>query len=163
MKTLFLTAVVAALGTVGCAQARVQTVAELVGPAPEVSVTADHRAAGTLMVYSAFETNSLGASPFDDIRPHTAYELLSESGTLLQKIDNREGGLDEGPTAVKLAPGVYRVIARANGHGAVSVAVKVEDHRVTSVHLDGEGASIADQNKAIHLASGETIGWSAAR
>lgn len=162
MKRIFLVALAMSLISAGCAQARPQTVIGIVGPAPELQSSANPEPAGTLMVYSAFETNSLGATPFDDIRPHTSYELYSGKGELLRRIGNRDSGLGETPTAVKLAPGIYQVVAKSNGHGYVRVSVRIEGHRLTAVHLDSEGPAIADATKAVRLPSGEVVGWSGA-
>jgi hypothetical protein len=163
MKKIFLPAVAMALIAAGCAQAHPQPVLGIVGPAPRIQSNTDVAPAGSLMVYSAFETRSLGASPFDDVRPHTSYELYSEKGVLLQKIGNSDTGLGETPSSVKLAPGVYQVVAKTNGHGYVRVSVRIENNRLTTVHLDSEGPAIADQSKAVRLPDGEVIGWSSAR
>jgi hypothetical protein len=63
---------------------------------------------------------------------------------------------------VKLAPGIYQVVAKSNGHGYVRVSVRIEDRRLTAVHLDSEGPAIADAAKAVRLPSGEVVGWSSA-
>lgn len=159
MKKISILAVVAGIVSAGCAQAKPLPVLGIVGPAPETQSSAVASPTGTLMVYSAFETNSLGARPFDDIRPHTSYELYSARGELLQKIGNSDAGLGETPTQVKLAPGVYQVVAKSNGHGWVRVSVRVENQRLTAVHLDSEGPAITDQTKAVRLPSGEVVGW----
>lgn len=159
MKIFFLAAVGMAATLVGCAQARPIPVSNLVEP---VSAQSSGTPAGVLVVYSAYETQSSGTSPFDDVRPYTSYKLYSEKGELLQKVGNSETGLGDAPTSVKLAPGVYRVVALSNGHGLVEVPVRVENNRITAVHLDSEGPAIRNKNLAIRLPDGEVVGWSGA-
>ncbi|HEY9153574.1 MAG TPA: hypothetical protein VIM69_00500 [Opitutaceae bacterium] len=158
MKNFFLTATMAAI-LVGCAQARPIPLSNLVGPASELPSSGP---AGTLVVYSAYETQASAASPFDDVRPYTSYKLYSEKGELLQKIDNSNTGLGDTPTSVRLAPGIYHIVALSNGHGLVEVPVRVEDNQVTAVHLDSEGPAIRNKKLAIRLSSGEVVGWSGA-
>jgi hypothetical protein len=54
----------------------------------------------------------------------------------LETVHNRSDSPLDGPREVGLPPGNYRVKARANGYGTVSVPVKIEPHRTTRIHLD---------------------------
>jgi len=163
MKKFVLTAFIGAVASFGCAPVRPTEVGGVVGPAPAMAAAAASNPSGTLMVYSAFETNSLGASPFNDVRMHTAYEIYSDKGALLYKIENHAGGLGEAPSPVKLSPGIYRVVARSNGHGPVSVSVRIENNLVTAVHLDSDGPAIATSAEPVRLPTGEVVGWNGAR
>jgi hypothetical protein len=132
-----------------------------VGPAPQFVAPSSADATGTLLVFSAYETSSLGASPFDDIRPHTAYKIYGPDGRLLQKVANRVGALGEDPTAVKLAPGLYRVVANSNTHGVVTVPVLLVEHQLTTVHLDSEASLEMNNNaRTVRLPDGQAVGWS---
>jgi hypothetical protein len=50
---------------------------------------------------------------------------------------NDNGTSWEGPAEVQLPPGKYRVVARANGYGTVTVPVTVAAKQTTTVHLEG--------------------------
>jgi hypothetical protein len=117
---------------------------------------------GTLVVYSALD-QSPHFNTSDYHACYSDYEVLSEDGRVVKKVTNDAGTIVEGPAEVKLTPGNYRVRARANKYGVVTVPVLVEPHVVTTVHLDGGGArsgsdEIAHRN-AVTLPKGEIVGW----
>ena len=90
---------------------------------------------GSLVVFSAFDpTPHFSALPYRIY--YTDYKLVSENGTLLQSVHNDNGTALEGPKTVSLPPGKYRVLARANGYGRVTVPVVIEARRTTTVHLE---------------------------
>jgi len=64
-----------------------------------------------------------------------------------------------------LPAGTYRVVARANGYGIVTVPVVIEKNQVTTVHLEGGGSwenEVArSQSDAVRLPDGRIVGWRA--
>ena len=89
---------------------------------------------GTLVVFSALDVHA----HFNDLpyrRFYSDYKIYSEDGTLLQMVHNMAGPLGE-PKEVQLAPGNYKIKARYNGHGLVTVPVKIVADRATTVHLE---------------------------
>ena len=69
-------------------------------------------------------------------RYYSDYEVRSEDGALIKKVHNDSGTVVEGPVEVNLPAGKYRVHARANGYGWVTVPVVIEPGKVTTVHLE---------------------------
>jgi hypothetical protein len=101
---------------------------------PESSARAPEERSG-LIVYTATDPHA----HFDGSSYHmyySDYEVRSEAGDLIKKVHNDSGTVIEGPVEVKLPAGRYRVHARANGYGWVTVPVVIEAGRVTTVHLD---------------------------
>jgi hypothetical protein len=70
------------------------------------------------------------------------------------------------PVAVGLPPGKYRVSARANGYGSVTVPVIIEPQQSTILHLEGGGSwpnePAFNQTNTVRLPDGQIIGWKAA-
>ena len=62
--------------------------------------------------------------------------LQSGTGADLGTIQNHSNSVWEGPVAVTLPAGRYRITARANGLGGVVVPVRVVEGLTTTVHLD---------------------------
>ena len=125
----------AAFFGVGCASPAPGLVLQPVGPpSSDHPVTAP--VAGTLVVYSAYETGATSPALPDDVRLHTRYEIRSAQGVLLQTVSNRAGPYGEEPSPVELPPGRYLVAAQANGHGVVTVPVIVAAGQTTAVHLE---------------------------
>ena len=150
------------LAGVGCATHHGDLVLERVGPAQESQTHA--KSEGSLVVYSA-----LDQSPhFNGSDYHTwysGYEVMSEDGRVVKKVTNDTGTVVEGPAEVKLPPGKYRVKARANGYGLVTVPVLIESERLTTVHLDGgerwTGDNAIAKSNAVRLPRGGVVGWRA--
>jgi hypothetical protein len=144
----------------GCASDRTGLVLAPVGPAP---ATLDaHGSNGTLLVFSAYEQGPEVDRP-DYRREHSNYRLLSAEGGLLQTVQNDSGALAEGPKPVELPTGTYRVIARANGYGEVTVPVVIRPNEVTAVHLEG-GVSLPKRkggapSALVRLPDGQVVGW----
>jgi hypothetical protein len=147
----------------GCAWNRSKLVLDSVGPSPGITPVAGSQ--GDLLVFSAFET-SLRLSDVDPYRKRcTDYKIFSDDGNLVRTVHNDSETMIEGPVLVELPAGSYRVIARANGYGSVTVPVVIVTNRTTTVHLEG-GASWPDQNAITHsnpvrLPDGQIIGWRA--
>jgi hypothetical protein len=90
---------------------------------------------GTLVVYTAPDPQAhFNSSPYHTY--YSDYQILSEQGALIRKVTNDSGTVIEGPVEVSLPGGHYRVHARSNGFGWVTVPVAVEPGKVTLVHLD---------------------------
>jgi hypothetical protein len=134
-----------------------------VGPSPEITPIAGSHSA--VLVFSAFET-SLRLSDVDpDGKRCTDYKVFSDDGNLVRTVHNDSETMLEGPVLVELPAGNYRVVARANGYGSVTVPVVIMTKRTTTVHLEG-GASWPDQAALMHsnpvrLPDGQIIGWRA--
>jgi hypothetical protein len=147
----------------GCASSGPTLVLAPVGPEQPVASPLSDK--GTLLVYSAFNTGLPSPSLPDDIQQHSNYQLFSNDGKLLQVVPNRAGFQGEDPLPLHLAPGSYRVTARSNGHGLVTVPVVIAENKVTIVHLEG-GASWSEGDmtaeNSVCLPNGEIIGWKAA-
>jgi hypothetical protein len=145
----------------GCAWHRSGLVLDSVGPSPGNRSAASSN--GALLVFSAFDP-SLRLSDVDPYRkPCTDYKIFSDDGKLVRAVHNDSETMLEGPVLVELPVGTYRVVARANGYGLVTVPVPILTKRTTTVHLEG-GASWPDQNAIAHsnpvrLPDGQIIGW----
>jgi hypothetical protein len=88
------------------------------------------------MVYSAFDAHAnFNDNPYS--RHYTDYRILTEDGRPLRNVRNETHTLPGSPAEVELAPGTYRVVARANGRGVVTVPAVIKRDRVTTVHLEG--------------------------
>jgi hypothetical protein len=114
------------------------------------------------VVFSAFDPQArFNGYPYR--RYYTSYKIFSPDGQLLQTVQNDNGTLAEGPREVALPPGTYRVIARANGRGFVTVPVVIVPDRVTTVHLEGAAAwsekSPLARSNPVRLPDGEIVGW----
>jgi hypothetical protein len=120
----------------GCASRPALVITEI-GPAPNPPGTI--KSDGTLVVFSEFDVHA----HFNDLpyrRFYSDYNIYSEDGTLLQKVHNTTRPLGD-PKEVQLAPGNYKIKARANGNGLVTVPLKIVAYRMTTVHLEGGIAS----------------------
>ena len=138
-------------------------VLETVGPPP--GETAEVGASGSLLVFSAFDPAAdFNNSPYRN--RYTDYRVYCSDGTQLVKaVHNDSGKLVEGPVRVDLAAGTYRVVARANGYGTVTVPVVIKASQTTLVHLEGshwwpKNSPIFDSNP-VRLPSGQIVGWPA--
>lgn len=151
----------AVLWLAGCAAYQQNLVLEPVGPRPTQPSSTGTQ--GSLVVFSAFETDT-NLDP--EYARHSRYKIFTDDGKLLQTVRNDSGTRFEGPVSVELAPGSYRVVARANGYGPVTVPVVIAANQVTTVHLEGDGSS-PDQasltpTNAVRLPDGQRVGWRAA-
>jgi hypothetical protein len=165
MKTLISWALlVLAACLSGCASSEHELVLAPVGPPPS-SAPAVTGAPGSLVVFSALEP----APSFNSItyrKQYTDYRVFSADGkNLVQAVHNDTGKLLEGPRTVELPEGNYRVIARANGYGTVTVPVTIKPNRLTMVHLEGgtwwPSRSTIFESEPVRLPDGQIVGWRA--
>jgi hypothetical protein len=151
-----------AMLVVGCAAGRHELVIEPVGPAPTTTAVAG--ATGTLKVFSALDA----AAHFNDLPyqlHYSDYQILGADGSVLRMVRNHRAGALDGPAIVSLPAGSYRVVARANGYGTVTVPVVISTDQTTTVHLDGgsawPSASKLAPRDAVRLPDGQLVGWRA--
>jgi hypothetical protein len=163
MKLLVTTGLLATVALLsGCASQRPALVLDPVGPAPVPAGVAG--SSGTLMVFSAFRQGAnFNGPPYR--RQYTDYKILSPTGKLLQWVRNDGGTLVAAPKPVALPTGTYRVVARANGYGEITVPVVIRPNQATLVHLEGS-ASWPDRKQLaasnpVRLPDGEIAGWRA--
>jgi len=159
---LALGAVVLVVAT-GCSTFQPETlVLDNVGPDP--SAAADLTATnGTLEVYSAYRAGA-DFNIRDDYRHEfSSYQILTANGKRLQMVINDSGTILQRPATVPLAPGQYRVVARANSYGEVTVPVTIATGQNTVVHLEGgvrwPGSLGLNETNSVRLPDGEIVGW----
>lgn len=147
----------------GCVSSRNLLVLDAVGPAPAANHLLGKN--GVLIVYSAFDQLAhFNGSIYR--RYHTNYRILSEDGEFLQEVWNDIGGVTEGPKPVELPAGRYRIVARANGYGWITVPVLIVAHRATILHLEGGNAWPGGRpltSNSVRLPDGRVAGWRAAQ
>jgi hypothetical protein len=165
MKT-FLTFNIIAAGVLlaGCATGRSGITLATVGPV-SVQPAAISSTNGTLVVYSAFEVNA-DFNSRDPYRPeYSDYRIFTIGGKLLQRVHNNSGTILQDPVPVELSAGKYRVIARANGYGYVTVPIIIEARQSTILHLEGgvswSDKSVSGQTNTVRLPDGQVVGWRA--
>jgi hypothetical protein len=146
----------------GCATSNTGLVLEGVGPDPTSPVNAAG-ATGTLLVYSAYEANADFDSRDPRRREFSDYRILDADGKLQQRVHNDSGTILQRAKQVALPAGKYRIIARANGYGFVTVPVTIAAGQDTILHLEGgfswPNQSAFDQSNAVRLPDGEVVGW----
>jgi hypothetical protein len=144
----------------GCATNKQASVLDRVGPAStEPGAGKD----GSLLVFSAPDTSGhFNTVPYRPI--YSDYVILTEDGKLLQNVINRDARRNS-PNPVSLPAGKYRVVARANGYGNLTVPVLIVDGRLTTVHLDGPGSwtgsSSVERSNLVCLTDGQIVGYRA--
>ncbi|HEV2436822.1 MAG TPA: hypothetical protein VG077_12550 [Verrucomicrobiae bacterium] len=148
----------------GCTTGRSGLALDAVGPSPAQTAPA-RSTTGTLVVYSAYDVNA-DFNSRDPYRPeYSGYKIFTATGKLWQRVHNDTGTLLQGPASVVLPTGKYRVVARANGYGRVTVPIIIEAKRTTVLRLDGGGAwrhKLAfNQTNAVRLPDGRIVGWRA--
>lgn len=157
----FAACVAAVLLLQGCAPYRNHLVLDPIGPPPSPIVNSGLM--GELIVFSAFDIHAyFNNRPYQ--RLYSDYKILSDDGAPLQVIHNNVMGASGGPKPVTLSRGHYRVIARANGYGWVTVPVVIRPNDVTIVHLEGGSASWPSGRLAtngVRFPDGRIAGWSA--
>jgi len=144
----------------GCASNQNHLVLDPVGPPP--GRVANEGSTGRLIVYSAFDVHA----HFNDgsyKRSYSDYKIFSQDRRYLQPVHNDANGFSKGPKVIELSQGHYRVVARANGYGWVTIPVLVEAGKVTTVHLEGGrtwGPMDQLSTNAVRLPDGRIAGWS---
>ncbi|HTY87477.1 MAG TPA: hypothetical protein VMB80_08435 [Candidatus Acidoferrum sp.] len=146
----------------GCAGPETGLVLDPVGPPPAIVAHTD-ALTGSLVVYSAASANAdfNSRDPYD--QEYSDYRILSPEGKLLQRVHNDTGRSWDSPVVVCLSAGHYRVVARANGCGLVTVPVVIEPNQTTTVHLDGDDLrpvkSAPGKTNSVCLPDGRWVGW----
>ena len=161
MKSFWICAVsILAALMAGCAGQRDKLVLDPVGPVQTTSRQPSHE--GFLMVYSAYDAGAHFYSREYDGREFSDYSIFDGHDQLLRKIQNSTDSMIEEPATVSLPPGEYKVIARANGYGNVTVPVTIEQNQRTIIHLEGgkPGSELAgaDLGKMVRLPDGQIVG-----
>jgi hypothetical protein len=153
---------IAAALVAGCVSPQHGLVLDPIGPPNPQSAGAG--STGTLVVFSAPDPHA----DFNDLpylRRYTDYKITHEDGKLVQTVQNDSRALMEGPRRVQLPVGAYRVMARANGYGIVTVPVIIRSNQVTTVHLEGgpswQNRSPLKDSNPVRLPNGEIAGWRA--
>jgi hypothetical protein len=148
---------IAAVAT-GCVTPRSTLATQRVGPDPAVVATSADTM-GTLRVYAEFEDAGHGR------RRHGDYRIEFDDGRPPMTVHNQNLSGNDGPAERTLAPGTYRVFARAKGYGLVTVPVSIESGVATEVHLErsGEarGAAAPGTASLVRLPDGTPVGWKA--
>src|SRR5262249_49353652 len=147
----------------GCASFQNGLVLDAVVPTPnENRIACQH---GVLVVYSAFDQHAhFSGSPYR--RYYTDYKIFTEDGKLLETIHNDVGGVTQDPKQIELESGRYRIVARANGYGWVTVPVVIDAHRFTTVHLEGGTRwpmGDAPASSSVRFPDGRIAGWRASQ
>lgn len=161
---LTITLVTSGVLLAGCGTGYNELTLDTVGPVPAQALTAAPPGGdGTLVVYSAYKRNADFDSRDPRRQEYSDYRILTADGRPFQSVHNNSGTILEDPVSVTLAPGKYRVIARANGYGYVTVPVIVEARQTTILHLEGGGSwpdtSVFNQTNAVRLPDGKIVGW----
>ena len=156
--------IVAGVLLAGCATGKSGITLDTAGPVP-AQPAAVSSTNGTLMVYSAYEVNA-DFNSRDPYRPeYSDYRIFNTNGKLLQRVHNNSGTILQDPVSVELPPGKYRVFARANGYGYVTVPAIIEPEQSTILHLEGDvswpGVAGFNLTNAVRLPDGQVVGWRA--
>ena len=146
----------------GCASGQHSLTLAPVGPPTHQPVAVNDN--GTLVVFSAYEVTAINQGDYEHRRHYTDYKLFSKDGKLLQVVHNDSNTVLREATHVNLAPGQYRVVARANGYGLVTVPLVIAKGQLTTIHLEGGGPwenEVRNQADAVRLPDGQIVGWRA--
>jgi hypothetical protein len=133
-----------------------------VGPPPHEEV--QDSKAGYLDVYSQYSAWGTRGETMQAVTHRSDYHLQSEDGKLSQEIRNHTDEWDEGPRRIALAPGSYRIEAKAGRIGEVIVPVIIKQHETTIVHLDGyrpASTKLPLSTNLVKLPDGDVVGFSA--
>jgi len=154
--------VIASAFLTGCVSANNGLVLSAVGPIPS-SMNNVHSTTGTLVVYSAYEVNADFNSRDPERPEYSDYRIYSNDGKLLQKVHNDSGTIFQDPRGVTLPVGNYRVLARANGLGYVTIPVSIGAQQMTTVRLSGNWSASYQFNEtnAVRLPDGQIVGYRA--
>lgn len=160
---------------VGCASPSPLAVSQAGGPAP----TKHGQATGnsSLQVYSArvripvdlnedefLSNNDFGRNDFLYETAHTDYTVYSQDGKVLKEVRNAWGPKDPEPAVVPLAPGTYKIKAKARGFGLVTIPVVIEPGKLTTVNLQRDRQPVANsaaKADLVWLGNSRIVGWKA--
>jgi hypothetical protein len=147
----------------GCTTSRPSLVLERVGPGPVQPANSQKGPDGSLVVFSAVDVGAhFNTVPYRPI--YSDYQIQTKDGNPLRNVTNRDTRRNS-PNPVALPAGEYRVLARANSYGLVTVPVLIVAGQTTTVHLEGP-SSWADSDSAerfnyVCLAHGQIVGYRA--
>jgi hypothetical protein len=142
----------------GCATHASRLVLDPVGPGIEDSGIA---ATGYLQVFTATETMSDRGFFF---YPYSGYNIYRPDGAHYQFVPNHRSNLDPVPTLVSLESGEYKIVARGEGTGLITVPVLIVAGEQTDVYLRRPGmpkAKLAQSDNVVRLPDGRVAGWRA--
>jgi hypothetical protein len=94
---------------------------------------------GFLRVHSATTDEQSGRIPY---QVHSPYWVYTGAGEKVRAVANHVGITDQRPMTTPLPPGQYRVLARADAHGLVTVPVVVQGGMLTEVFLERTGMEV---------------------
>jgi len=156
--------ITAGLLLTGCATGKCGLTLDAVGPVPAGPVAAGSTN-GMLVVYSAYRVGA-DFNSRDSRRPeYSSYKIFRADGKLLRRVGNDSGTELQDPVTVPLLAGNYRVVARANGYGDVTVPVVIATGQGTVLHLEGGNPwpdeSVFNHTNAVRLPDGQVVGWRA--
>ncbi len=145
----------------GCATGKNTMTPDTAGPAP-AGPGAANSTDGALMLYSDYEFNA-DFNSRDPRRPeYSDGKIYAADGRLLRHIHHESGTLLQDPASGELPAGNYRVEARANGYGDVTIPVVSEAGQNTVLHLEGGGSwpdpALFNQTNAVRLPDGQVVG-----
>ena len=150
----------------GCASEQNGLVLEPVGPMPAHTML-QSSTNGILVVFSAYEVGANFNNRDPRGQEYSDYTILTAAGDRLRRIHNDTDTMLQDPATVELPPGNYRVVARANGYGTITIPICIQASRHTVLHLEGGGMwpNEADfnQTNAVRLPNGVIIGWRASQ
>lgn len=129
-----------------------------VGPEPESVRVRRESPEGSLVVYSAMESQRQSCCD-DYVEQRSGYDVLTSTGSPFKHVGSPGG---ESPQIVFLAPGHYIVRAQATGSKLVDVPVLIVRADTTVVHLDGSplaGQSLGATEEIVRLPDGSIVGW----
>ena len=144
----------------GCATHNSRLVLDPVGPGVEDNGIV---AIGYLQVFTATETISDRGFFF---YPYSGYNIYRPDGAPYQFVPNHRSNFDPVPTVVSLASGEYKIVARGEGTGLITVPVIIVAGEQTDVYLRRPGmpkAKQAQSDKVVRLPDGRVAGWRAQR
>jgi hypothetical protein len=110
------------------------------------------------------ENNDYGKNDFLYEPAHTDYTICSHDGKVLQEVRNARGLNDPEPALVRLAPGTYKIKARARNYGMVTIPVVIEPGKLTSVNLQRNRNPVAGstpRTEVVMLGNNRIVGWRA--
>lgn len=130
-----------------------------VGPPPPGATAPPHQ--GYLQVYTPTEARNEGE---DTYYPHSGYHIYTASGVRWKHVPNRIDTTDESPMVVVLPAGNYKIVARADGYGRITVPVVINGGTLTEVNLETWNRKKTPPNNeaaVVQLPNGYVVGWRA--
>lgn len=141
----------------GCASTPI--VLTPVGPPPPGATAPPHE--GYLKVYTTTEERKDGE---DTYHPHSGYDIYTASGFRWKYVPNRTQNTDESPMVVVLPAGNYKIVARADGYGRITVPVVIKGGMLTELNLETwnrKKTAVSNEAAVVRLPNGYVVGWRA--